>query len=151
MLLSFPILKMTSLVAQMVKCLRAMQETRVRSLGWEDPLEKEMVTHSSTLAWKIPWTEEPGRLQSMGSQRVRHNWETSLHFHILKIKKLKISKIIWFLQDYPRGNCQKDRSDLNGCKRRLLCRVVSWAGCPRTGLLAISWAKDKSGAPYVRC
>ena len=73
MLLSFPILKMTSLVAQMVKCLRAMQETRVRSLGWEDPLEKEMVTHSSTLAWKIPWTEEPGRLQSMGSQRVRHN------------------------------------------------------------------------------
>ena len=73
MLLSSPILKMTSLVAQMVKCLRAMQETWVRSLGWEDLLEKEMATHSSTLAWKIPWTEEPGRLQSMGSQRVRQN------------------------------------------------------------------------------
>ena len=57
----------------MVKCLPAMQETRVRSLGQEDPLEKEMATHSSTLAWKIPWTEEPGRLQSMGLQRVRHN------------------------------------------------------------------------------
>ena len=60
-------------VAQMVKNLPAVQETRVRSLGWEDPLEKEMATHSSTLAWKIPWTEEPGRLQSMGSQRGGHN------------------------------------------------------------------------------
>ena len=57
-----------------------MQETWVRSLGWEDPLEKEMTTHSSTLAWKIPWTEEPGRLQSMGSLRVGHDWVTSLHF-----------------------------------------------------------------------
>ena len=56
------------LVAQMVKGLPAMWETQVRSLGWEDPLEKEMATLSSTLAWKIPWTEEPGRLQPMGSQ-----------------------------------------------------------------------------------
>ena len=63
----------TSLVAQMVKHLPAMQETRVRSLGWEDPLQKEMATHSSALAWKIPWTEEPGRLQSMGLQRVGHD------------------------------------------------------------------------------
>ena len=62
-----------SLVAQMVKRMPAMQETWVQSLGWEDPLEKEMATHSSTLAWKIPWTEEPGRLQSMGLQTVRHN------------------------------------------------------------------------------
>ena len=62
-----------SLMAQRVKCLPAMQETRVQSLVWEDPLEKEMATHSSILAWKIPWTEEPGRLQSMGSQRVRHD------------------------------------------------------------------------------
>ena len=58
----------TSLVAQTVKRLPTMQETRVRSLGWEDALEKEMATHSSTLAWKIPWMEEPGRLQSMGLQ-----------------------------------------------------------------------------------
>ena len=57
-----------------------MWETWVQSLGWEDPLEKEMATHSSTLAWKIPWTEEPGRLQSMGSQRVWHDWVTSLSF-----------------------------------------------------------------------
>ena len=62
-----------SLVAQTVKHLPAMQETWVRSLGWEDLLEKEMATHSSTLAWKIPWMEEPGRLQSIGSQRVGHN------------------------------------------------------------------------------
>ena len=62
-----------SLVAQMVKLLPAMQETWVRTLGWEDPLEQEMATHSSTLAWKIPWTEEPGRLQFMGSLRVGHN------------------------------------------------------------------------------
>ena len=63
------------LVAQKVKCLLAMQETRVRSLGWEDPLEKEIATHSSTLAWKIPWTEELGRLHSKesASQRVRHD------------------------------------------------------------------------------
>ena len=59
-----------SLVAQTVKGLHAMRETQVQSLSWEDPLEKEMATHSSTLAWKSPWTEEPGRLQSMGSQRV---------------------------------------------------------------------------------
>ena len=63
----------TSLVAQMVKHLSAMQETRLRSLGWEDPLEKEMATHSSILAWKIPWTEELGRLQSLGSQKVGHD------------------------------------------------------------------------------
>ena len=70
----------TSLVAQMIKHLSTMRETRVRALGWEDPLEKEMAIHSTTIAWKIPWTEEPGRLQSMGSQRVRHDWATSLHF-----------------------------------------------------------------------
>ena len=62
-----------SLVAQTVKCLPAIRETQVQSLGWEDPLEKEMATHSSTLAWKIPWAEEPGRLLSMGSQRVGHD------------------------------------------------------------------------------
>ena len=69
-----------SLVVQVVKCLPAMQETPVWSLGREDSLEKEMATHSSTLAWKIPWMDEPGRLQSMGSQRVGHNWATSLEY-----------------------------------------------------------------------
>ena len=60
-------------MAQTVKRLPTMQETRVPSLGREDPLEKEMAIHSSTIVWKIPWTEEPGRLQSMGSQRVGHD------------------------------------------------------------------------------
>ena len=65
--------KWASLVVQTVNRLPAAQETRVRSLGWEDPLEKEMATHSSTLAWKIPWAEEPSRLQSMELQRVGHD------------------------------------------------------------------------------
>ena len=60
-------------MAQWLKRLPAMQETCVRSLGWEDPLEKDMATHPSILAWRIPWTEEPGGLQSKGSQRVGHN------------------------------------------------------------------------------
>ena len=62
-----------SLVAQTVKSLPVVHETRVRSLSWNDPLEREMATHSSIVAWKIPWVEEFGRLQSMGSQRVRHD------------------------------------------------------------------------------
>ena len=68
----------TSLVAQMVKRLPTMRETWVQSLGREDLLQKEMTTHSSILAWKIPWMEEPGGLQSMGSQRVGHDWATTL-------------------------------------------------------------------------
>ena len=63
----------------MVKHLPTMQETWVRSLGWEDPLEKEMVTHSGMLSWKIPWTKEPGRLQSMESQRVGHDQATNTY------------------------------------------------------------------------
>ena len=97
----------TSLVAQTVKCLLTMRETWVRYLGQEDPLEKAMATHSSTLAWKIPWTEEPGRLQSMGSQRVRHDWATSLSlspaFYVLVVmhsysihhKLLFVVDLVW--------------------------------------------------------
>ena len=73
----------------------AMWEMRVQSLGWEDPLEKEMAIHSSILAWRIPWTEEPGGLQFMGSQRVRHDLVTSLlHF------TLSISSILFFHYNY---------------------------------------------------
>ena len=67
-------MRKASLVAQMVKNLPAMQKTWVQFLGWEDPLEKGMATHSSTLAWEIPWTEEPGGLQPVESQRVGHDW-----------------------------------------------------------------------------
>ena len=96
--LQFP---QTSLVAQTVKRLSTMQETRVQSLGWEDPLEKEMATHSSTVAWKIPWTEEPGKLQPMGSQRVGHDWATSLTLYINPqnlswlFKGIKTGILVW--------------------------------------------------------
>ena len=70
----------TSLVSPTVKRLSTMRETQVLSLGQEDPLEKQMAVHSRTIAWKIPWTEEPGRLQSMGLQRVGHAWAASLNF-----------------------------------------------------------------------
>ena len=90
----------------MVKCLPTMWETRVRSLGQEDPLEKEMATHSSILAWKIPCMEECSMLRSMGSQRVRHNWESSLSIiikksaHVIYINNfihvfIQLSKIYW--------------------------------------------------------
>ena len=88
------------LVAQKVKHLPTMQETRVWFLGQEDPLEKEMATYSSTLAWKIPWTEDPGRPQFMGSQRVGHDWETS---HSLLFKSM-------FLVSFPRWLSGKESS-----------------------------------------
>ena len=72
----------------MVKNLPAMQETRVQSLSQKDPLEKEMTTHPSILAWRIPWTEEPGKLQSMGSQRIRHNWAMNTHSQTLQLKAI---------------------------------------------------------------
>ena len=76
-------------MVQMVKNPSAMWETWVRSLGWEDPLEKGTAAHSSILAWRIPQTEEPGRLQSMGSQRVRHDWETfTLKYRYWEPKKI---------------------------------------------------------------
>ena len=74
----FSTTKLALVVAQMIKHLPTMRETRVQSLGQEYLLEKEMATHSSTLAWKIPWTVEPGRLQSMGWQRIGHDWATSM-------------------------------------------------------------------------
>ena len=81
-------------MAQRVKCLSAMQETQVRSLGWEDPLEKEMATHSSTIAWKIPRMEEPSKLQSMGSQRgyIVHLWIFSNCCKSLKICPIYLLK-----------------------------------------------------------
>ena len=79
-----------SLVAQMVKRLPAMWETWDRSLGWEDPLKKEMATHSSTLAWKIPWTEKPGRLQVHGIAKSQTRLSDFTHFHN-SLKKIK-----WF-------------------------------------------------------
>ena len=81
-------------MAQRLKRLPGIQETWVQSLGQEDPLEKEMAPHSSTLAWKIPWMEEPGRLQSMGLQRVGHGGATSLSLSALKLEDLTAPYII---------------------------------------------------------
>ena len=106
-----------SLMAQRLKHLPPVWETWVRSLGQEDPLEKEMVTHSSILAWRIPWTEEPGRLQSMGSQRVRHDWATSLHFTsslcadiFISLTEIQWKKfIIWYLQSIGKWSSWKKK------------------------------------------
>ena len=85
------------LVSQMVKNLPGMQETPVRSLGQKDPLEKEMAAYSSILAWRIPWTEEPGGLQSMGLQRVGHNWVTYIELYKLHINfEYSTLSVSWF-------------------------------------------------------
>jgi len=81
-----------SVMGQTVRRLSVMQETRVQSLGWEDPLEKETVAHYSIVAWKIPWITEPGRLPSMGSQRVGHDWATS---HSLSFGVIYISEVFY--------------------------------------------------------
>ena len=83
----------------MVKCLPTMRETRIQSLGREDPLEKEMTTHSSILAWKIPWTEEPGRLQSMESQRVGHDF--------FKAEEWNLSNLFVFLNKNAKQRSRK--------------------------------------------
>ena len=88
-----------SLVAQTVKRLPAMQETRVPSLGWEDPLEKEMAAHSSTLAWRIPGTAEPGRLPSSGSHRVGRDWGLHFHFHWTVFSFFFFLNCIFYVED----------------------------------------------------
>ena len=105
----------SALAAQTVKLLSAMQDTQVGSLGWEDPLQKEMAAHSSILAWKIPWTMEPGRLQSVGSQRVGHDWATSLslslscqlHLNKTGIKKKEMYVILKMFLNISCGNLLK--------------------------------------------
>ena len=91
-----------------------MWETQVQSLSQEDPLEKEMATHSSTLAWRIPWREEPGRLQSMGSQRVGHDWVTSLTQSMLE-----------HLSTVRKSVTRQKRSELPGSVNRHFCSILS--------------------------
>ena len=136
-------------MAQTVKHLPAVRETWVQSLGWEDPLQKEMAPHSSTLAWKIPGTEEPGRLQSMGSQRVGHDWATSLLSLLLRKASRRCveshqqnssrnisTPLVWFclclLQTYcgaegleiKAGMTERKQREWNGPAR--LWRIVRW-------------------------
>ena len=131
----------------MVKHLSAMLETRVWSLGREDPLEKEMATHSFTLAWKIPWTEEPGRLQSMGSQRVGHNWTTLLivfeSLLILSVASENNSKRKW--KPYSEANL--------GLVSELFdiwsCQVVALGGCHRPLCDFLQLLLHALALPYV--
>ena len=133
-----------SLVAQRLKLLPPMRETQVRSLGWEDPLEKEMVTHSSILAWRIPWTEEPGRLQSIGSKRVGHDWVTShslcvvlnedwnfksahrsvLGYYLIKLEVL-VTQLCMTLCN-PR-DCSPPGSSVHGISQ---ARILEWVAIP---------------------
>ena len=129
------ILSKASQVAQWVKNLPAKQETRVWSLGWEDPLEEGMADHSSILAWEIPGTEEPSMLQSKGSQRVGHDWNNWPHMHvILSNKKEQISDIqnnMDTSQNYQlseRNQKQKSTCSIITCiesseKAELICSV----------------------------
>ena len=95
-----------SLVAQRLKCLPPMQETQVLSLSREDPLEKETAPHSGVLAWRIPWMEKPGRLQSTSSQRVEHDWATSLYSTILFRQRWRSS--IQSAKTRPGADCGSD-------------------------------------------
>ena len=104
--------KRASEVAQMIKNLPAMQETRVWSLGGEDPLEKGMSARSSILAWRIPQTEEPGRLQSMGLQRVRHDWATKT---ATALKRRRICIHRW--QDHPHRQSDKIYEERTGSNK----------------------------------
>ena len=132
----------TSLVAQTVQCLPTMWETQVRSLGQEDPLEKEMATHSSTLAWKIPWTEEPGGLQSMGSQRVGHDWVTKLsNFHIYTAYTLENTQkfLFWWMDVWIDGGwagCFHPRYQLPWLQVSTTCW---WVMKPNLQLRLSSW------------
>ena len=115
-----------SLVAQMVKNLPAMRETWVWSLGWEDPLEEGMATHSSILAWRIPWAEEPGGLQSMGSQIVQHDWMTNtLPFHFITLWVLDMLRV-WAPDSTERRGFPSTNKQ---------CSDINWVSCNSTQFL----------------
>ena len=113
-----------SLVAQRLKCLPAMWETWVQSLGQEDPLEKEMATHSSILAWRIPWKEEPGGLQSTGLQRVGHDWATSLSLSWSFFKKCGIVPLDFYYT--LKGKWSKSRRNKSKCSAEVRSSHSNW-------------------------
>ena len=127
------LLHRASLVAKGLKPLPAMWETWVWSLGQEDPLEKEMATQSSTLAWRIPWTEEPGRLQSTGLQSVGHDWATSLSLST-RIKSMITAATD--LKNHLKGVQGGDQEWGN------LCSEKSWQNRPSNRYFQILWAPN---------
>ena len=129
-LLASPILK-ASLVAQMVKNLPAMQETWVWSLGQEDPLEKGMATYSNILAWRIPWTEKPGGLQSMGSQRMVHDWVTNTS-HI-ELWSQTMNGIIPGIPQLTKYNCRHVTGQLASQRKPEICPIL-WSSSERSAI-----------------
>ena len=136
----------------MAKPLPVMWETQVQSLGWEDSLEKEMVTHFSTLAWKIPWMEEPGRLHSMGLQRVGNDWVISLSLSFLIMALIDIC--LWLIVKYrgdshlllyiayscppPNFICLKSNVWCDGIRRWGLWEIIkSWGWSPHDRISAL--------------
>ena len=113
-----------SLVAQRLKRLPAMRETWVQSLGQEDPLEKEMATHSSILAWRIPWKEEPGGLQSTGLQRVGHDWATSLSLSWSFFKKCGIVPLDFYYT--LKDKWSKSRRNKSKCSAEVRSSHSNW-------------------------
>ena len=112
-------------MAQRLKHPHATQETWVQSLGWEDPLEKEMATHSSILAWRVPRMEEPGGLQSTGLQRVRHNWVTSfsLYFKLKETIKQKVYFNDVTEHNLLQWNCTRKKQGNQAWSGRQIIRV----------------------------
>ena len=137
---------------RMVRCLPTMRETRVWSLGWEDPLKKEMATHSSTLAWKIPWTEERGRLQSMGSQRVRHHWATSLGLGLGRGKVTYQDRQSLFLvaQSAPLGNLYQNAQPVPLGGLEVQGDGFSQSVSPILHLHLSAWDNDRFHVPQRR-
>ena len=120
--------------------LPAMRETWVWSLGQEDPLEKEMETHSSILAWRIPWMEEPGGLQYTGLQRVRHNWATSFHFISLHFTSLHFTSLHFFSRGSPWQRAPTCISWISCIGRRILyqCLLGTATVTPRKSWLTLT-------------
>ena len=122
-----------SLMAQMVRNLPAMPKTQVQSLGWEDPLEKGMAIHSSILAWRIPWTEEPGGLQSLESQRFGHAWVANTHTHAQRPFLFPFLLYFWW-RNGKESTCQ--------CRRWKRRGFHSWIG-------KIPWRRERQPTPVV--
>ena len=139
-----------SLMAQRLKRLPGMRETWVRSLGWEDPLEKEMATHSSTLAWRIPWREGPGRLQSTGSQRVGHDWATftldlfTWRFRANSLKHSLKKCIHGIFYRFWEGSLLGHKQGLEGC-------IPSRAMAVLRGTVTVSICGCKPSGPRPHC
>ena len=134
----------------MVNCLSTMWETRLQSLGWEDLLEKEIATHSSILAWKIPRMEEPGGLQSMGSQRVGHDWATSLTMTLYLTKEQK--RMVQWVNGHDSPSLPKLTSHMGPCvnnprKQHLLVDSVNVIkALLETKVQSIGKVRDQSGS-----